>query len=823
MRLLIITCLCCFVFSAPAQTTSKIADKTKNMKRYDGYFTFWWDAANGKIWLLADKLDKEFLYVNSLPAGLGSNDIGLDRGLIGGTRIVSFSKVGKKLMMVQSNYSYRASSADKNEQRAVKESFAQSTIASFVVDEDEGDKVLVDATSFFVRDASNVADRIRLMRQGTYVFSEPRSAIYMPNTRNFPFNTEIEASITFTGGSDAGGFVRTVTPSTEAITVRMHHSFVQLPDNKYRPRKHDIRAGYFGISYFDYSSPFSEPIDKMFIARHRLEKKDPSASVSEPVKPIVYYLDNGTPEPIRSALLDGARWWNQAFEAAGYKDGFIVKVLPDTADPMDIRYNMINWVHRSTRGWSYGASVTDPRTGEIIKGQVTLGSLRVRQDYMIFTGLLSPYKDNNAIGAETYLPDTEPMRTAALQRLRQLSAHEVGHTLGLQHNYASSYNNLASVMDYPHPHVTLNSKGEVDLSQVYTNEIGEWDKRAIMYGYTDYGPYNDTEVAAGNDMRYAINREREGLNRLLQENTQKGLLFIADADARAAGGMHPVAHLWDNGRDAVDELRSVIQVRDKALKQFSESAVRVNTPLAKLEDVMVPIYNYHRYQLEAVCKLIGGMNYSYSVRGGNQPKPEVLSKATQEKALAAALECLLPDLLKFPDNITFLIPPRAPGSGTGELFPKRTGMGFDALAAAEALTDYELEFLFNSDRANRLVQFKAQAGTLGWDDVLDAIIAKTWKAPLQKGIKAEIQLQTQQMVLTWLLSLSQNDNAGYAVKSICFDRLQSLKQYAQQMKNTPALKAHYSYAIERIDKPKDIPQPQHRDIPPGAPIGCDFD
>jgi hypothetical protein len=401
------------------------------------------------------------------------------------------------------------------------------------------------------------------------------------------------------------------------------------------------------------------------------------------------------------------------------------------------------------------------------------------------------------------------MKEAALQRLRQLSAHEIGHTLGLQHNYASSVNNRASVMDYPHPAVFINAKGQIDFSKVYTNEIGEWDKRAIMYGYSDFPPGTD-ETAA--------------LNQLLEENQQKGLLFIADADARAPGGFHPDAHLWDNDTDPIAELNNVLAVRQKALDQFSEANIQPNTPMSTLEDVLVPVYNYHRYQAEAVSKLIGGMYYSYNVRGDKQVQPTVLPAAIQLKALNAMLKTLSPNVLTLSNKIVQLIPPRPPMyNSVGEVFQKRTGMSFDPLAAAEALTHFELSFLFNAERANRLVQLKAMAGTPGWDDVLDAIINATWKAAPEKGLAREVQKQTQQMVLTWLLALNQNEQANYAVQAICYSRIEQLKKYAQTMVKAGTDAAHFGYTIERINHPKDISLPQHKEIPPGAPIGCEWD
>ncbi|HRJ16314.1 MAG TPA: zinc-dependent metalloprotease, partial [Saprospiraceae bacterium] len=542
----------------------------------------------------------------------------MDRNQLGDTRIVKFHRVGPKILLVQPNYDFRAVSNNADERRSVADAFAQSAIWGFKVEAEENGRVLVDFTPFLLRDAHGVVARLKSSNQGTYRVEDSRSAIYMERTKNFPKNSEFEAAVTFTG-EGAGAWLRSVAPTPESITVRMHHSLIELPDAGYKPRVYDPRSGYYAIQYQDYATPIDQPLVKRFIARHRLEKKDPNAKISEAVEPIVYYLDRGAPEPIKSALMEGAAWWNQAFEAAGYKNAFQVKELPADADPLDVRYNVINWVHRSTRGWSYGSTVSDPRTGEIIKGHVLLGSLRVRQDFLIAQGLIEAYEKGTQ-------PDPR-MLQMALARLRQLSAHEVGHTIGLMHNYISSVNDRASVMDYPHPYITLDALGNLDFSKAYATGIGAWDKRAVIYGYQHF--------PAGTD-------ETKALQDILRETEKMNLPYLTDQDARPQGSAHPQAHLWDNGASAAAELRRLLEVRKTALGRFGELNIPTGTPMADLERVLVPLYLAHRYQVEAAAKVVGGVQYSYAMRGDGQTPALPVDDKLQRDALAALLLTLDP-------------------------------------------------------------------------------------------------------------------------------------------------------------------------------------
>jgi hypothetical protein len=792
-----------------------IAEKTKDAQKLAGYFNLYWDAKAGKLWLEIDKWDTEFLYQSGLSAGVGSNDIGLDRGQLGGTRIVRLERSGPKVLLVQENLNFRAVSNDADEKRAVRDSFAESVLWGFTAAAEENGRVLVDATDFFLRDAHGVTTALRRAKQGVYKLDASRSAIYLPNTKNFPLNTEVEAILTFTG-DEPGRWVRDVTPDPAAVTVREHHSFVHLPPPGYKPRVYDPRSSFFGIAFMDYATPVSEPIMKRFAARHRLAKKDPTAASSEPVAPIMYYLDRGAPEPIRSALLEGARWWNQAFEAAGYKSAFRVELLPEGADMMDVRYNVIQWVHRATRGWSYGMGVIDPRTGEIIKGHVTLGSLRVRQDYLIAEGLLAPYEKGKPVS-----PPAAPtrMQEMALARLRQLAAHEVGHTLGLEHNYSASTVNRSSVMDYPPPLAKLDADGSINLNDAYAKGIGEWDKVSIAWGYQDF--------PAGTD-------ESAALNKALMEGYAKGLRFLTDQDARPAGSSSSVAHLWDSGANAVDELNHLMQVRAAALNRFGENNIRDGAPLATIEDSLVPVYMLHRYQVEAAAKFVGGMDYTFAERGDGEVPTKIVAPAEQRRALAAVLATLKPAALALPEPLLGMIPPRPPDYERGrEHFKIHTSPAFDALAPAEAAVQQTLQFLFNPERAARLVEFHARdAANPGLQEVLDAVIAATFKAPHPAGYHGEIARVADSVVLFDLLGLATNERATTQVRAVASWEVGQLRGWLNVAKSSatdPAQRAHLAYAAAQVEQfqkdPKKVDLQAPSEPPDGPPIGDaeDFD
>jgi len=812
------------VIAQPSATEKPMAipalgEKTAGMKHLDGLLSLDWDAKEGKLYIEVPKIavngkSADFLYVTSLPYGTGSNDLGLDRGQVSEGRIVHFERSGPKVLLVQPNLAFRTSSSDKDEQLAVRQSFAESVLWGFKVAAESNDgSVLVDATDFVLHDAHGVTDTLTRLKQGSYHIDVSRSAIALDDTKAFPKNTEIEAELTFvTEAPPSGEFVGDVTPDPHAMTVRERTSFIELPGPGFVPRKFVPRAGYFPAGYRDYTAPLGEPLDQLFIVRHRLIKQDPKCTTNcKPVQPIQYYVDRGAPEPVRTALLEGARWWDEAFQSAGWAKGtFRVDLLPEGADPMDLRYNIIQWVHRYTRGWSYGAAVSDPRTGEIIKGNVTLGSLRARQDYLIAEALLSPYASANQQA-------DSPMLKMVLARIRQLSAHETGHTLGLAHNFAASTVKQGdSVMDYPHPLVTLDNSGHIDTSQAYAAGIGDWDKVAIDYGYREFpaGMKPDAQNTA--------------LAKILSDADHAGQVFITDEDARPLGSAHPRAHLWDNGADPAAELDRVLALREAALKNFGENAIKPGTPMAELEKTLVPLYLYHRYQAEAAIKEIAGLDYRYNQRGDGLPNPAVVDPKEQKKALQSVLRTLAPETLTLPESILKLLPPVPPGyPRTKESFPAHTGLTFDPVAAAESAADSVLKPLLNPQRASRIIEYHMRVpGSTSLREMMEAISAKVAERP-EGGhtMSSEVERAVEFRALEAQLALAVDPSASSQARAIAQWHLHDMlnKWKSATMPQDLAEAIHRAAMIDRLERfekdPEKFVPAKPIDAPPGMPIG----
>ncbi len=813
LAIVLTTCavLCWHLMVAPAmaQKLPSIEEKTRGLDRHEGFFNVYWDGAAGKVLLEVKRMEVEFLYVESLPRGLGSNDIGLDRGQLGDRWIVRFERYGPRVLLVAPNLDFRADGAEPAEARSVREAFAEGVVFGFPVVAESGARVLIDATDFVVRDAHGVVRRLKSSGQGTFVLDAGRSAPAPSALKSFPRNTELEATLTFTS-DEPGNFVREVAAVPSSFSVRIRHSLIQLPEPGFTPRVFHPRSGYFGPEYRDYAAPIGADMKVRLIARHRLEKKDPSAALSEAVAPIVYYLDPGTPEPVRSALLDGARWWGEAFQVAGFRNAFRVEMLPDDADPLDVRYNVIQWVHRATRGWSYGDAVTDPRTGEIIKGHVSLGSLRVRQDYLLAEGLLAPYGDGSEHGPPG---GDDPMLAMALARIRQLSAHEIGHTIGLAHNFAASVRQRASVMDYPAPLARLGDAGDVILNDAYANGVGEWDKLAVRYGYGVPGP-GQTEA--------------EYLQQVLAEAHAMRIGFVTDTDARPPGAVHPDANLWDNGDDMVVSLEQEMAVRKVALRRFGEDVIRAGRPMATMEEVLVPLYLRHRYQVEATVKLLGGARYGYFVRGEGLGDPVPVVGDVQRAALSVLLGALQPAELRLPDAALRRIPPRPFGHPDNrELFPGNTGLALDPYAPAEAFATHLLSLLLNKERASRLVYQNDLDATLpSLDDVLRILISSSFTEQVPgDAYDAELQRTVQQVVVDVLVDLAADPKTVHGVAARTEGVMRELSEWLTQQTAGDRESAHHRTSLlgqinrflsrnfDHVDRGTGAA------MPPGSPIG----
>ena len=767
---------------------------------YQGFMDFSYNDDSGKIILEIDNLDNEFLYINSLSRGVGNNDLGLDRGQLGNSRIVYFTKRGNKILLIQPNLRYISNSSNELENKAVEEAFARSVLFGFEIVEKLTDSYKIDLTPFLLNDAHGVSQRLRFSNSGSYSLNKSMSAVDLERTKAFPDNIEFDVLLTFTG-NPSGSLVRSVTPTASNLTVNQHHSFVKLPDDNYNKRKFDPRSGSNPFIVYDYSTPIDEKLEQRFIVRHRLNKKNPNDEMSEPVEPIIYYIDNGTPEPVKTALIEGGNWWNQAFESAGYKNAFRIEVLPEDADPMDVRYNLIQWIHRSTRGWSYGASIVDPRTGEIIKGQVSLGSLRVRQDYMILSGLVDNPND---------IQNKSLIKKTSLDRIRQLSAHEIGHTLGFAHNYISSANNRSSVMDYPHPKIDL-VDGKISIADAYSENIGDWDKVSVEYAYRDFPNTKN---------------ENNELDKIINEAQKNGLYFLSDSDSRPVGSANPFSHLWDNGELPYKELNKLLKVRDLALKNIDLDNLVDGEPYDRIEDILVPIYMLHRYQIEAAAKAIGGVDYLYFVKNNNNDKVKFVDSKLQMKSLESLLSVLKPKNLVLPNNLIDILSPRSfRNPRTRENFVSNTGVTFDYINTSSSLINHTLTFLLNAERINRINQ-----QNIFGDDILTL---ENYLAEISKSIfdnkklntyEKSVNNNTSSLYLDHLFMAFNNSRTNDLSKSII------LANIMDTMNNLSTNPNNYNrFLINKIDgflnNPDQYKPIEKTKIPDGSPIGnfsCDY-
>ena len=711
------------------------------------------------------QLDHDLLHQITLVTGAGVSSLGLDRGQIGGEAVVRFERRGRRVLMVQDNLQTRAIGADAAGQRAAADAFPRSVMASFPIESDTGGKLVVDATSFFLSDAYGVGETLRRTQQGNARVDASRSWFDATRTKAFPLNVEVHAVLTF-GVDNPGPALRRNVPDAGSPVFELHHSIVTLPaSDGYRPRAFDARSGYFGTAFYDYGQSFDGLYRNGFINRWRLVPKDPAAyqrgQLVEPTQPIIYYLDPAIPAPYKEAFREGGNWWGKVFEAAGFKNAFQVRDLPAGADPMDARYSMLLWVHRNGFGPSVGPSFQDPRTGEIVRAVVRMDSYRSIVDYNLWAGYLP------AAGARGLNMDAE---TFAMARRRQHTAHEIGHTIGLAHNFISSTQGRASVMDYPFPLVTVTASNELDLSKAYAPMAGGWDSLAVRYGYTWY---SNAEA------------ERVGLAKIIAEGITRGLRFVPDQDADPTGSV-PGATRWEEGATAFASLDRSVAVRRIAMNAFDERAIRPGEPMWLLSMRFLHVYLGHRYALEGIYKTVGGMDFRYAMRGDGQPPTTIIPAAEQRRALTIALDALEPAQLLVPEKVLAMIPPMPPGSDPAYDWLPRAGTAVDQVELAGGLATEVVEGLLERDRLQRVALFYARdRQQMPLAEVMATIVERTWSAPMPATTDAQAMRRVvRRVVLNTLLDRAGDSRASADVRQVAALHLVTLRQTLEGQADT---------------------------------------
>ncbi len=744
------------------------------------------------------QVGKDFLHQVTLTTGLGvAGGPGLDRGQTGSNAVVRLERRGNRMLLMRDNYAVRAPAGDAANQRAATDAFPRSVVASFTIDTERDGVITVDASSLFLADAYGVADALRGGQGGAYRVDAARSWLDTARTRSFPRNAEVHAVLTFVTEAP-GALLRRAAPDAKAITFEQHHSLVVLPDAPgFRARDHDPRFGYGGTQFADLSQGFDGTYRAGFINRWRLIPRDAAAysrgEVVEPITPVTYYLDPGIPPQYREALREGGNWWAKVFEAAGFRNAFRVLDLPAGADPMDARYNMLMWVHRTGPGPSVGPSYSDPRTGEIVRAVVRMDAWRSLIDYNIWAGTVPAFGPSGPnVDAETF----------AMMRRRQHAAHEIGHTLGLSHNYIASSQGRTSVMDYPFPVITANADGSLDLREAWRNGPGAWDTLSIRLGYTWF-----PDAAA----------EKAGLAAIIKDGIARDVRFINDTYAGANGSI-PAATRWEEGATAFDGVTRATKVRRILIDKFDERAIKPGEPMALLNMRFTHVYLHHRYSLESLCKFVGGMDFTFALRGDGQVPTRILPAADQRKALGMAMDAIRPSELTVPERVQRLIPPPPPGFNTDMRWIDGSGgPAFDAVTLAGGLATEVIGYLLNRERAARLVLFQASdASALSLDEVLETILRRTWGAPAPASSAERAVLRaSQRAALDVLLDLAGDKAAMPDVRAAAVYHVRQLdaRIAASAAGTDAAVRAHNATArrdITRFLSGDDVPESRPR-------------